>query len=68
MKVNQDKFHILLSDKKNHQMNISDEKLSGKCSKKFEGIKIGNKLIFENYREEHFQKKPVKIQCAGNNL
>ena len=49
-------------------MNISDEKLSGKCSKKFEGIKIGNKLIFENHREEHFQKKPVKIQCAGNNL
>ena len=37
-------------------MNISDKKLSGKCSKKLEGIKIGNKLIFEDRREEMCKK------------
>ena len=34
MKVNPDKFHLLLSDKKIHQVDICTEKLSSTCSEK----------------------------------
>ena len=34
MKVNPDKFHLLLSDKKIHQVDICNEKLSSACSEK----------------------------------
>ena len=44
MKVNPDKFHLLLSNKKNHQLDICNEKLSSTCSEKRLGIKIDNKL------------------------
>ena len=39
MKVNPNKFHLLLSDKKSHQMDICNEKLSSTCSEKFLRIK-----------------------------
>ena len=39
MKVNPDKFHLLLSDKKIHQVDICGEKLSSTCSEKIFGDK-----------------------------
>ena len=52
MKVNPDKFHLLLSDKKSHQVDICNEKLSSTCSEKFLGKKIDNKLTFKENVEE----------------
>ena len=39
MKVNPNKFHLLHRDKKSHQMDICNEKLSSTCSEKFLRIK-----------------------------
>ena len=39
MKVNPDKFHLLLSDKKIHQVEICNEKLTSTCYKKTFGNK-----------------------------
>ena len=47
VKVNSDKFHLPLSDKKNHYVDICNEKLSSTCSEKILGIKTDNKLTFE---------------------
>ena len=47
MKVNPDKFHLLLSDKKSHQVDICNEKLLSTCSERFLGIQIDNRLTFE---------------------
>ena len=46
MKVNLHKFHLLLSDKKIHQVDICNEKLSSTCSEKLLGIKIDSKAYF----------------------
>ena len=51
MKVNPDKLHLLLSDKKILQVDICGEKLSSTCSEKLLGIKIDENLTFE----EHFE-------------
>ena len=59
MKVNPDKLHLLLSDKKILQVDICGEKLSSTCSEKLLGIKIDNKLTFEEH-VEGLCKKPVK--------
>ena len=59
MKVNPDKFHLLLSDKKSHQVDICNKKFSSTCSEKFLGIKIDNKLTFEE-QIEGLCKKTVK--------
>ena len=48
MKVKPDKFHLLLSDKKSHQVDICNEKLSSKCSDKFLGIKLIISLLLKN--------------------
>ena len=48
MKVKPDKFHLLLSDKKSHQVDIYNEKLSSKCSDKFLGIKLIISLLLKN--------------------
>ena len=67
MKVNPDKFHLLPSDKKNHQMDICNEKLSCTCSEKRLGIKI-DKFTFEEHVEELCKKNESKRQCAGKNF
>ena len=54
MKVNPDKFHLLLSDKK-------VIKLSSTCSEKFFGIKIDNKLTFEEHVEGLCKKASQKV-------
>ena len=59
MKVNPEKFHLFLSDKKIHQVDVCDEKLSITCSEKLLEIKIDNKLTFEEHLEGLY-KKPVK--------
>ena len=66
MKANLDKFHLLLSDKKIHQVDIRFKKLSGTCSEKLSGIKTDSKLTFE----EHVQglKNQSKSQCSGKNF
>ena len=48
MKVKPDKFHLLLSDIKSHQVDICNEKLSSKCSDKFLGIKLIISLLLKN--------------------
>ena len=57
--MNPDKFHLLLSDKKIHQADICNKKFSSTCSGKFLGIKIDNKLTFEEH-VEGLCKNPVK--------
>ena len=66
MKMNPDKFHLLLSDKKIHQVDICNEKHSSKCSEKFLGIKNDNKLIFEEHVEELCKKASQKV--SGKNF
>ena len=59
--VNPDKFHLLLRDKKVHQVDICDEKLSSTCSEKLLGIKIDNKLTFQEHVEELCKKTSQKV-------
>ena len=60
VKVNPDKFHLLLSNKKIHQVDICNEKLSSTYSEKLLGIKIDNKLTFEEDVEELCKKASQK--------
>ena len=57
--MNPDKLNLLLSDKKSHQVDICNERLSTTYSEKLLGIKIDNKLTFEEH-VEGLCKKPVK--------
>ena len=66
MKVNSDKFYLLLRDKKSHQMDICNEKLSSTCSEKFLGIKNDNKLTFEEHAEGLCKKASQRI--SGKNF
>ena len=52
MKVNPDKVPLLLSDKKNHQVFICNEKLSSTHSKNLLEIKTDNNLTFQKHIEE----------------
>ena len=61
MKVNPDKFYLLLSDKKSHQVDIYNKKFSSTCSEKFLGIKIDNKLTFEEHVEGLCKKASQKV-------
>ena len=65
MKVNPDKFHLLLSDKKSYQVDICNEKLSSPCSEKFLGIKIDNKPTFEEHVEEVCKKASQKVSAVA---
>ena len=58
MKVNPDKFHLLLSDKK-------VIKLSSTCSEKFFGIKIDNKLTLEEHVEGLCKKASQKVSAVA---
>ena len=68
MKVNPDKFHLLLKDKKNHQVNICNEKLLSMRSEKLLGIKIDNKPTFEEHVEGLCKKSQSKSQCPDKNF
>ena len=54
--MNPDKLNLLLSDKKSHQVDICNERLSTTYSEKLLGIKIDNKLTFEEHVEELCKK------------
>ena len=59
-------FHfILLSDKKSHQVDICNEKLSSTCSEKFLGIKIDNKLTFEEQVEGLCKKASLRVSAVA---
>ena len=66
MKVNPDKFYLLLRDKKSHQVDICNENLSSTCSEKFLGIKNDNKLTFEERVEGLCKKASQKV--SGKNF
>ena len=67
MKVNPDKFHLLLRDKKkSYQVDICNEKLSSTCSETFSGIKNDNKLTFEEHVEGLCKKASQKF--SGKNF
>ena len=68
IKVNPDKFQLLLSDKKVDQVNICNEMLSSTCSKTLLGKRIDNKLSFEENVEGLCKKKRSKSQCSGKNF
>ena len=70
MKLNPDKFHLLLSDKKVHQVDICIEKLSSTCSEKLLEIKIDNKLTFEEHVEGLCKKSSQKVsgKCSDKNF
>ena len=61
MKVNPNKFDLLLSGKKSHQVDICNEKLSSTCKEKLLGIKNDNKLTFEEHVEELCKKASQKV-------
>ena len=61
MKVNPDKYHLLLSDKKIHQVDIFNDKLSSTCSEKLLGIKTDIKLTFEEHVEGLCKKASQKV-------
>ena len=65
MKVNPDKFHLLLSDKKIHQVDICNQKLSSTYSEKLLGIKIDNKLTFEEHAEGLCKKANQKVSALA---
>ena len=65
MKVDPDEFHLLLSDKKSHQVDICNKKLSSTCSEKFLGIKIDNKLTFEEHVEVLCKKASQKVSAVA---
>ena len=65
MKVNPDKFHLLLSDKKSHHVDICNEKLSSTCPEKFFGIKIDNKLTLEEHVEGLCKKASQKVSAVA---
>ena len=65
VKENPDKFHLLRSDKKSHQVDICNEKLSSMCSEKFLGIKIDNKFTFEEQVEGLCKKACRKVSAVA---
>ena len=65
MKVNPDEFHLLLSDKKIHQVDICDKKLSSTCSEKSLRITIYNKLTFEEHVEGLCKKATQKVSALA---
>ena len=66
MKVNPDKFPLLLRDKRSRQVDICNEKLSSTCSEKFFGIKNDNKLTFAEQVEGLCKKASQKV--SGKNF
>ena len=68
MKLNPDKFHLLLSDKKSHQVDICNKKFSSTCSETFLGIKIDNKLTFEEHVEGLCKKASQKVSAVARIL
>ena len=68
IKVNPDKFHLLLNDKKSHQVDICNKKFSSTCSEKFLGIKTDNKLTFEEHVEGLCEKASQKVSAAARIL
>ena len=65
MKVNPDKFYLLLSDKKIHQVDICNEKFSSKCSEKLLGVKVDNKLTFEEHVEKLCKNTSQKVSALA---
>ena len=56
MKLNPDKFYLLLIGKRIHQVYICNENLSSTGGKKFLGINIDNKLNFADHVERLCKK------------
>ena len=63
--MNPDKFHLLLSDKKIHQVEICNEKLTSTCYIKLLAIKINDKLTFEEHVEGLCKKASQKISALA---
>ena len=63
-KVNPHKFHLLLSDKKSHHVDICNEKLSSTCRETFFEIKIDNKLTLEEHVEGVWKKVSQKVSAV----
>ena len=64
-KVNPDKFHFLLSDKKVITWIFGNEKLSITCSEKFFRIKVVNNLTLEGHVEELYKKASQKVSAVA---
>ena len=61
MKENPDKFHFLLSDIKNHQVDTCNRKLWSTCSKDFFWLNNDNKPYFEKHVEERCKIDNQKV-------
>ena len=67
--MNPDKFHLLLSDRNIHQVDICNEKFSSRRSEKLLVIKIDNKLTFEGQVERLCKKARHKVNALeGSSL
>ena len=58
-KINSDKFHLLLSNKKGIEINICNEKVSNFYSRKVLGVTIESKIRFE----EHVENLCKRARC-----
>ena len=65
MKLNPNKFDLLVTDKKIHHVDICNEKLTSTCSEKLLGIKIDNKLTFEENVEVLCKKTSQKVNVLA---
>ena len=65
MKVNPDKFHFLLSDKKVVTWIFGNEKLSITCNEKFFRIKVVNNLTLEGHVEGLYKNATQKVSAVA---
>ena len=65
MKVNPDKFHLLLSNTKELKINICNESISNSFKEKLLGVTIDNKLRFEEHVEDLCKRASQKVNALS---
>ena len=65
MKINPDKFHLLLSNTKDVKINICNETISSSSKEKLLGVTIDNNLSFEQHVEDLCKKANQKINALA---
>ena len=66
MEINPNKFHTLLSNTKDIEINICNEKISNSYSKKLLGVTINSKLRFEELVEDLYKRESGNVSALAN--